>query len=345
MKAALINSHGDLNQLHVGEVEIPKIGANDVLIQTKYGALNHLDIFVVKGWSGLSLSMPHVLGSDGCGVVQDVGSAVTTIKKGDLVTINPGISCGKCSACLSGKQNFCAQFSILGEHKWGTFAQYFRAPEINLLKIPSEFPLDKAAAAPLTFLTAWRMLVSQALVKRDELVLVLGAGGGVSVAAVQIAKYLGAKVVATTSSQEKIEKIKKLGADFVVNYKENPDYGKYIFSEITKKTGIDVVIDSVGSATFQNSIRLLKPGGRLVTCGVTSGPTSEIDIRQIFWKQLEIKGSTMSNQTEFREVMRLVFENKLIPVIDKVFPLEEVKEAESYLNSAAQFGKVLIKVS
>ncbi len=345
MKAALINNHGDLDQLHIGEVEIPKIGPNNVLIQTKYGALNHLDIFVVKGWSGLSLSMPHILGSDGCGVIQEVGSAVTTVKKGDLVTINPGISCGKCSACLSGKQNFCPQFSILGEHQWGTFAQYFRAPEINLLKVPSGYPLDKAAAAPLTFLTAWRMLVSQAMVKKEEFVLILGAGGGVSVAAVQIAKYLGAIVVATTSTPEKAEKVKKLGADYVLNYKENPDYGKYIFSEITKKSGIDVVIDSVGSATFQSSIRLLKPGGRLVTCGVTSGPTSEIDIRQIFWKQLEIKGSTMSNQREFREVMRLVFEDKLTPVVDKVFSLEEAKEAESYLNRASQFGKVLIKVS
>lgn len=345
MKSAFIQKHGDLEQIQIGEVNTPKISPNEVLIETKFAALNHLDIFVVKGWSGLNLIMPHVLGSDGSGIVKEVGSEVSSVKKGDLVTVNPGVSCGKCALCLAGKQNFCSQFSILGEHRWGTFAQFFKAPEINVLKIPANYPLDKAAAAPLTFLTAWRMLVTQAGIKQDEYIFIHGAGGGVSVAAVQIAKYFGAKVVITTSIPEKIEKVKKLGADYVINYKEMPDYGKYVFSEITKKSGIDIVIDSVGTPTFQNSLRLLKPGGRLVTCGVTSGPTSEIDIRQIFWKQLEVKGSTMSNQKEFRDVMKLVFEGKITPVIDKIFPLEQVKEAEGYLNKGGQFGKVLLKIS
>ena len=345
MKAAFIQKHGDLEELQTGELNTPKISPNEVLIETKFAALNHLDIFVVKGWSGLNLVMPHVLGSDGSGIVKEVGSEVSTIKKGDLVTVNPGVSCGKCAQCLAGKQNFCSQFSILGEHRWGTFAQFYKVPEINVLKIPANYSLDKAAAAPLTFLTAWRMLVTQARVKQDEYVFIHGAGGGVSVAAVQIAKYLGAKVVATTSAPKKVDLVKKLGADYVINYKEMQDYGKYVFSEITKKSGIDVVIDSVGTPTFPNSLRLLRPGGRLVTCGVTSGPMSEIDIRQIFWKQLEVKGSTMSNQKEFRDVMKLVFEGKLTPIIDKIFSLEQAKEAETYLNKGTQFGKVLLKIS
>ncbi len=344
MKAAFIENHGDLDQIKFGEVSDPEIGPNEVLIATKYAALNHLDIFVTKGWPGLKLSMPHVLGSDGSGIVKAVGSEVTTVSVGDAVTVNPGLSCGKCSSCLAGEQNFCERFSILGEHQSGTFAEYFKVPEINVLKIPENFDFKTAAAAPLVFLTAWRMLVSLAEVQPKEYVFIHGAGGGVSTAAIQIAKHFGAIVITSTSSPEKVEKAKQLGADYVINYKEMPDYAKYVYKEITQRRGVDIVVDSVGTATFSTSVKMLRPHGRLVTCGATTGPIAEVDIRHVFWKQLRILGSTMSNQREFRAVMKLVLEGALKPVIDKVFPLEKAREAEEYLNSANQFGKVLLEI-
>ncbi|MFX1337200.1 MAG: zinc-binding dehydrogenase [Promethearchaeota archaeon] len=345
MKAAFINEHGGLEKIQIGEVEVPEVGPNDVLIETKFGALNHLDLFVIRGMPGLTLSMPHVIGADGSGIIKEVGSEVSTVSKGDNITLNPGLSCGKCKMCLSGQQVLCKQFSILGEANWGTFARYIKIPEVNVLKIPKDYPFDKAAAAPLTFLTAWRMLTTQAKIKHDEFVFIHGAGGGVSSAAIQIAKYFGAKVIATTSSPEKIEKAKDLGADHVINYKETKDYTKYVFTELTDRQGIDIVIDNVGQATFQTSIQLLRPGGRLITCGVTSGPFTKINVTNIFWKHLEIKGSTMANQGDFREVMELVLKGRLNPIIDKVYPLEKVREAEQYLSEGNQFGKVLIDIS
>ncbi len=344
MKAAFIEKHGELEQLKIGQLSTPNVHSNEVLIETKFGAINHIDLFIIKGWPGLNIPLPHVIGSDGSGIVKEVGSEVTTLKVGDRVTVNPGLSCGKCQSCLSGKQNFCKDFSILGEHQWGTYSEYFKVPDINVLKVPTNFQLEAAAAVPLTFLTAWRMLTTQANLKAEEFVFIHGAGGGVSTAAIQIAKHLGAIVITSTSSREKMEKARKLGADHVVNYVENPNYSKTIYSEITKKRGVDIVIDSIGKDTFQNSIRLLRPGGRIIIPGATSGPISEIDLRQIFWKQLKVIGSTMSNQKEFREVMSLLFTGKLKPIIDKIYPLENIIEAEQYLNRHKQFGKVLLKI-
>ena len=343
MNAAYISNHGNLDKIQFGKVDNLRIGPNEVLIKTKFAALNHLDLFVIKGWPGLNLKMPHVLGADGCGIVKETGSEVSTVKIGDMVTINPGISCGKCEMCLSGKQVFCKEFSIKGEHEWGTFAEFFKMPEINILKIPNSFPLDKAAA-PLTFLTAYRMLITLGNVKQGDFVFVHGAGGGVSSAAIQIAKYFSAKVIATTSTPEKIEQTRKLGADHVINYKDVKDYTDYVYKEITKRRGIDIVIDNVGKATFNTSIRLLKSGGQLITCGTTSGSTTDINLANIYWKHLTIKGSTMSNQGEFRAVMRLVFEGKLNPIIAKIFPFDKVKDAENYLSEGKQFGKVLLEI-
>ncbi len=341
MKAAFIKEHGDIENLIVGELDAPKIAANEVLIETKYAALNHIDLFLINGWSGLNLKMPHVLGSDGSGIIKEIGSEVTNFQKGDKVSVNPGTSCGKCHMCLSGKQVFCKDFSILGEYEWGTFAQYFKVPEVNVLKLPSSFAFDKAAAAPLTFLTAYRMLKTQAKISHGDIVFVHGAGGGVSSAAIQIAKYFGGTVIASTSNQEKMKKAKDVGADFVVNYNETPNFSKYVYEKLTNKQGVDIVIDSIGKATFQTSLRLLRLGGRLITPGSTTGPLTEIDIRQIFWKHLEIKGSSMGNQNEFREVMDLIFKGHLDPIIDKIFDFDDIVKAENYLNEGKQFGKVL----
>jgi NADPH:quinone reductase-like Zn-dependent oxidoreductase len=345
MKAAYISNHGNLDNIQIGQVNDLKIKPNEVLVKTRFAALNHLDLFVIKGWKGLKLNMPHVIGADGSGVVEEIGSEVTTIEIGDLVTINPGISCGKCEKCLSGNQILCNHFSIKGEHEWGTFAEFFKMPENNILKIPEVFPLDKAAAAPLTFLTAYRMVTTLGKTRPGDYVFIHGAGGGVSSASIQIAKYLGAIVVATTSLSEKIKKAKELGADYVINYKEMKDYSQYVYKEITKRRGIDTVIDNVGNATFNTSIRLLKSGGRLITCGATTGAQVEFNLANIFWKHLQIKGTTMSNQREFREVMRLIFEGRLNPIIDKIYPLDKAKDAEKYLNEGNQFGKVVLKIS
>jgi NADPH:quinone reductase-like Zn-dependent oxidoreductase len=345
MKAAFFEAHGDLEKIRVGEIDKPSINDNEVLIETRFSALNHIDLFIVQGWPGLNLNLPHVLGSDGSGTIKQIGSSVTTLNEGDRVVINPGLSCGKCFSCLSGQHNFCKNFSIMGEHQWGTYANYFKVPEENAIKIPSNLGFDIAAAAPLTFLTAWRALVSQANLKKFESLFVHGAGGGVSSAAIQIAKFIGARVITTTSSTKKMEMAKKLGADHVINYNEEPSYSKRVFIDLTMKQGVDVVLDSVGAVTFQTSLRMLKPGGRLVTPGSTTGPLSEIDIRQIFWKQLEVKGTTMSNQREFREVMNLIFKGDLTPVIDSVYPLDDIIKAEKHLQEGNQFGKVLLKVN
>lgn len=344
MRAALIQKHGKLDGIKIGELDAPEPGPNEVLIETKHAALNHLDIFVVRGWPGLNLALPHVIGADGSGIVKEIGAGVSTVFKGDRVTINPGISCNKCIHCLSGNQVLCRNFSILGEFQWGTFAEFIAIPEVNVMKVPQHVPLNIAAAAPLTFLTAYRMLTTQGNLKNGDIVFVHGAGGGVSSAAVQIAKHFGATVIATTSTPEKIEKTKELGADYVIDYKEEKDFTKKVFVEMTNRKGVDIVIDNVGQATFPTSIKLLRPGGRLVTCGVTSGPFTKFDITSLFWKHLEIKGSTMGNQKDFREVMELILKGKIKPVIDREFPLEQAREAEEYLEQGNQFGKVILNL-
>ncbi len=335
--------HGDISQIEYGDIDVPKIDPNEILIKTAYGALNHLDLFVLKGWPGLNLEMPHAIGSDGAGVVEEVGSQVNGFKKGDRVLVNPGIGCGRCIQCYSGQQNFCSQFSILGEHIQGTAAEFFKIPQENAVKIPDSLSFEIAAAAPLTFLTAWRCLVTQGNIKPGEYVLIQGAGGGLATAAIQIAKLFNAIVIATTGTDEKVEKTKKLGADYVINYNTNKDYKKYVFTELTKRHGIDLALDSVGQSTFPTSLSLLRQGGRIVIPGATTGPKAELDLRQVFWKQLKIIGSTMSNHAEFHEVIQHVINGKLKPIIDKIFPLTEGKNAMEHLNSANQFGKVLLK--
>lgn len=344
MKAAIIKEHGSLQNIQVKDVPIPQITPSEVLIETKFGGLNHLDLFVIPGWPGLRLPMPHILGSDGSGIITEIGSDVDHFQIGDRVLVNPGVGCGQCDLCLVGKQNLCRKFSILGENTAGTFAEYFKAPSRNVLKIPNDYPLDLAAAAPLNFLTAWRMLVTQGKIQQGEYVLIQGASGGVATAAIQIAKYFQTKVIVTTSTRTKMEKAKDLGADFCLNYHETPNYSKQIFKDITQKHGIDLVIDSVGQATFNTSLKLLKTGGRLVTCGSTTGPKVDLDLRLIFWKQLQIYGSTMSNHQEFSNVMKLVLNQTFTPIVDKIFPIDDIRAAEEYLALGTHFGKVLVQL-
>jgi len=320
----------------------PVPGPDQIVVRVHAAAINHLDLFVRDGIPTLKLTLPHILGSDGAGHVAEVGSDVTDLEVGDRVVMNPGISCGRCEYCLKGEDSECVEYKILGEHLPGTYAEKVAIPARNALKIPTDMGFEAAAAAPLAFMTAWRMLVTRAKVRPGEDVLILGAGSGVSTAAIQVAKLAGCTVFVTSSSDEKLQKAKALGADVLVNYNVMP-WSKAIW-ELTGRRGVDVIVDHVGAATFKDSVRTLRKGGRVVVSGATTGPILELDARYLFWRQLSVLGSTMANQREFEEVMKLVFMGRLTPVVDRVFPLDQARAAHEYLGRGEQFGKVVLAV-
>jgi len=341
MKAVIFHEHGDVNVLKYEEVPEPKISKDEVLIRVKACALNYLDIWVRRGLPGIKLSLPHISGCDIAGVVEQVGADVEDVKVGDRVVVNPGLSCGRCEYCRQGEDSLCVEYKIIGEHVDGGYAELAKAPGRNAFLIPEHISFEEAAAVPLVFLTAWRMLVTKAKVKPGEDVLILGAGGGVASAAIQIAKLCGARVFVTASTDEKLQKAKELGADVLINYGK-AEFDKEIW-RLTNKRGVDVVIDNVGAATWSRSLRSLAKEGRLVTCGATTGPIGETDIRYVFWRQLKIFGSTMGNFKEFSEVLKLVWDGKLKPVIDRVLPLREAAKAQQLMEQRAQFGKLILK--
>ena len=342
MKALAIYEHGGIDKLQIADLPKPTIGADDVLVNVKAVALNHLDLFVRNGMPTLKLPLPHIPGSDVSGVIAEVGAQVSGLQVGQRVAVNPGLSCGHCEFCIAGEESLCPEFNILGEHSTGGAAEFVRVPAVNVLPIPDTLSFEQAAASSLVFLTAWRALVSRARLRVGEDVLILGAGAGVSTAAIQIAKKAGARVFVTSSSDAKLQKAKELGADVLLNYKTQ-EWDREVFAA-TNRRGVDVVFESVGAATWAKSIRSLKRGGRMVVIGATSGPNPPEEVRQIFWKQIEIIGSTMSNQREFREVMKLVFRGELKPVIDVVMPLERAREAHARLEQGEQFGKIVLTV-
>ncbi|OGS51512.1 MAG: alcohol dehydrogenase [Euryarchaeota archaeon RBG_16_68_12] len=343
MKAVIFRTHGGPEVLEpVADFPEPALGPEDVLVRVRAAALNHLDLTVRQGIPTLKLPLPHILGSDVAGEVARIGDDAGGFEVGERVAVNPGLSCGECEFCVAGDESMCVDFKILGEHVNGGYAEYVAVPARNLARLPTEFPWEAAAAAPLVFLTAWRMLITRAKVRPGEDVLVLGAGSGVSTAAIQIAKLAGCTVFATSSSDEKLRRAKEIGADVLINYKAVP-WSKAVW-ELTGKRGVDVVVDHVGAATFKDSLRSLRKGGRLVTPGATTGAVTEIDLRYVFWRQLGILGSTMASQREFEEVMKLVFMGRLKPVVDTVFPLEEARKAHEYLERGEQFGKVVLRV-
>ena len=303
-------------------------------------ALNHLDLFVRGGLPNLKLPLPHILGSDVAGEVAATGDWVTDLEVGERVVVDPGRSCGNCEFCLSGEESLCKDYKILGEHVPGGYATHVAVPGKSVIRLPPEFPYEQAAAAPLAFMTAWRMLIVRAKVRPGEDVLVLGAGSGVSTAAIQIAKLAGCTVYATSSSEAKLQKARELGADVTINHKE-VEFDKAIW-ELTGKRGVDVAIDHVGKDTIMKSMRALRRGGKLLVCGATTGGFAEIDLRYVFWRHLSILGSTMSSHREFEEVMRLIFMGKLRPVVDRVLPLEEARAAHELLERGEQFGKVVL---
>ena len=341
MKALVITEPGGFEKVRYVERDRPHPGGKEILVKVRRAALNHLDLFVMRGIPGIMY--PHIQGADGTGVVEEVGADVVDIRPGAEVCLNPGISCGTCEFCLKGEHSLCVEFGILGEQIDGTFAEYVTVPCENVHPVPDGLSPDQAAAFPLTFLTAWRMLVSKAGIKHGETALILGIGGGVSCAALQICKAWGLNTIVTSGSDWKLERSRELGADERINHREK-DFSKEV-RRLTGKAGVDVVVDSVGDATWQKSLHSLKKGGRLVTCGATTGPFPQTDILRIFWNQLSIFGSTMCNRTEFRDMVRFMNEKGIKPVVDRTFNLEEGADALRALDGAEQFGKVVLHVS
>jgi NADPH:quinone reductase-like Zn-dependent oxidoreductase len=342
MKAAFFREHGGPDRIEYGDLPDPVPGPGQVRVRVRAAALNHLDIFVRNGIPGIPVSLPHVMGSDGAGVIESVGPGVTRVKPGDEVVLNPGINCGECEFCLMGEHSLCVTFHLLGEHVAGTFAGYVVAPAINACPRPPSLSWEESAAFPLTFLTAWRMLVTKARVRPGESLLIVGIGGGVAVAALQIAKLLGMTVFVTSGSGEKLARAKELGVDAGIDHSAS-DFAREV-RKLTGKRGVDVVLDSVGKATWRQSIASAAKGGRLLTCGATTGPDPQTDLGRIFWNQLTVHGSTMGTHAEFAEVLRIFRGGKVKPVVDAVFPLSQAREAVLRLEEKRQFGKVVLRL-
>src|SRR4029078_334509 len=340
MKAAIFCQHGSPDVLEFADVKEPKLRANEVLISVKACALNHLDIFVRNGLPGIEIPLPHILGNDIAGVVQEVGELVTWVKPGDEVMVQPGVSCGHCEACLSGQDNLCREYDIIGYRRDGGYAEVVAVPGLNVFPKPPNLNWEEAAALPLVTVTAWHMLVGRAQLKPGEDVLVHAAGSGVGSVAIQIAKLLGARVITTASSEEKLSKARELGADETINYTKE-DWPKEV-KRLTERRGVDVVFEHTGSSTWPGSITSLKNNGRLVTCGATSGFDARTDLRQVFYRHSTILGSFMGSKAELLEAMKFVRQGKIPGVVDRALPLSEARQAHELIESRGQFGKVVL---
>jgi NADPH:quinone reductase-like Zn-dependent oxidoreductase len=345
VRALTIDAHGELDRLAFrDDVAVPDVVLpDDVRVRVHAAALNHLDLWVVRGVPGIRISPGWILGSDCAGVVDAVAPGVTSVQPGDRVVVNPGVSDRTCEYCRSGDNPLCLRFSILGEHRPGTLADFIVVPAANVLPIPASVGFSTAAAFPLATLTAWRMVVTRANVRPDDQVLIRGIGGGVALAALQIAKYLGARVWVTSGSDAKLERARVLGADETINHRTE-DVAKEVRAR-TGKRGIDVVIDCVGEATWASSLGSLGKRGRLVTCGGTSGPMVQTDVRRLFWNQWTIMGSTMGSDAEFEAIVAELRAGRLQPPIDSEFPLDRGRNAFERLQSGEQFGKVVVTVA
>ena len=342
MKAIVFHEHGGPEVLQYTDVPVPTIRHNEVLVRVRACALNHLDLWVRRGMPNVALPLPHIPGSDISGEISEIGAEVTALRVGQKVVLAPGVSCGKCAACLAGLDNRCRHFSNLGYMIDGGCAEFVRCPEVNCLPYPENLSFEEAASIPLVFQTAWHMLLTRAQLQPGEDVLVLGAGSGVGSAAIQIAALFGARVIATAGSDAKLEKAKQLGAKRLINHKAQRIRDEV--RRITDKRGVDIVVEHVGTATWDESVASLAPGGRLVTCGATTGFDAGIDLRFLFSRQLSLLGSYMGTKSELLAVMKLVASGHLKPVIDRTFPLSGCADAHRYLEAGEQFGKVVLSV-
>jgi NADPH:quinone reductase-like Zn-dependent oxidoreductase len=341
MKAIVFTQHGGPEVLRYTEVAEPRIDPSEVLVRVRACALNHLDLWVRRGLPGIQIPMPHIPGSDVSGEVAQVGNLVPHVKVGQRVLLAPGLSCGQCAHCVGNADNLCRRYTIFGYMVDGGCAEYVKTPGVNVIPIPGDLSFEEAAAVPLVFLTAWHMLATRVRLQPGEDVLVLGAGSGVGSAAIQIAKVMGARVIATAGSESKLRKAKELGADETIDHSKQ-DIAAEV-KRLTERRGADVVVEHVGTATWESSVMSLAPNGRLVTCGATTGFQAKLDLRHLFSKHLSILGSYMGSKAELHAALRLIGQRKLRAVIDRVMPLADCSLAHELLEKREQFGKIVLR--
>lgn len=341
MKAVGIRAHGGVDQVTLLDLPAPQPSPGEVLVRIRAAALNRLDLYTIHGIQGLNLALPHVVGSDGAGTIESLGSGVTGAAVGDRVTYNPGLYCSTCERCLAGEESECNSYRIVGEHAPGSMAELVRIPSKNLYKIPNSLSFEDAAAASLVYQTAYRMVVTKGRVRPGDVVVVLGAGSGLSTAAIQVAALAGARVIATSSSDEKLQRAKALGATDVINYRTE-DWSRRVW-ELTGKRGADLVVDAIGKETLNASVRALRKGGSVTIPGGTSGQTVDLDLRFVFWKQVNLLGSTMGSALEFRRAMDLVAAGKLKPTIGGTYSPEKAREAFELMERGGHFGKLVVR--
>jgi NADPH:quinone reductase-like Zn-dependent oxidoreductase len=345
VRGLTISAHGGLDRIELrDDLPLPALTAeSQVRVRVRAAALNHLDLFVVEGLPGVRITAPWIIGSDAMGTVEAVGPAVSGVAVGDTVVVNPGLSDRTCAHCLAGEQPLCPRFGVLGEHHPGTLAEFVVVPDVNVLAVPAAVDPGESAALTLATLTAWRMLVTRARLRAGEHVLIWGIGGGVALACLQIAKLLDAVVTVVSGSPEKLDRARALGADDAID-RRGVDVGREMRAR-TGKRGVDVVVDTVGEATWSQSLGALGRGGRLVTCGGTSGPMVTTDVRKLFWNQWNILGSTMGNDAEFRAVVEHFRAGRLRPVLDREYAIDDAHDAFARLRDGEQFGKLVIRIA
>ena len=340
MKAVFFREHGGTHKLSYEDFPTPTIGPKEVLVRVKACALNHLDIWIREGNPAYPMPLPHILGSDVAGIVEQAGSHTEGVTVGQRVFISPGISCWHCDACLAGRDNFCRSYGILGALAHGGYAEYVKVPFRNVLPIPGDLSFEQAAAFPLVSVTASHMLFALAGLQHGETVLIMGAGSGVGMMAVQMAKLAGARVITTVGSEDKISKAVALGADAVINHAKETVAERV--RQLTERRGVDVVIEHIGPEVWDTCMESLAKGGRLITCGATTGGDVTLNLRAVFSRQLTIKGSYMGTRAELVKAAELVGRGRLTPVIDRAFPLQEARAAQDLMLGRQFFGKIVL---
>jgi NADPH:quinone reductase-like Zn-dependent oxidoreductase len=344
LKAIRIHAHGGVDQLRYDDAADPKItSSKDVIVKLEAAALNHIDIWVRLGATGMTIPMPHILGADGAGVVVEVGREVKSVRTGDNVCLYAFTGCGECEFCLANRDFLCIRVRSLGERLDGTYAQYVKVSPENCFPVPSYMTFDEAAAFPLVFVTVWRMLVTNARLRPGESLLIIGIGGGVASAALQVAKRTGARILVTSGSDEKLDRAAALGADHGINHRRK-NFAEEV-KRLTDNRGVDVVLDSVAGEVWQKSLHSLAHGGRLVTCGATAGGEPNDDINTMVSQELNIYGSTLGSREDFRQLLSFLDATQIHPIIDRKFPLGEARAAQQRMEEARQFGKIVLQSS